>query len=73
MRYPISDHARELAITDFRFTARAYAVLTDQRGRSYLAYAPVWPAPKPAAPTSQPSALKTRPATVVLVVVRTDR
>jgi hypothetical protein len=47
MRYPISDNARELAITDFRFTARAYAVLTDRAGRSYLVYAPVRPKPKP--------------------------
>jgi hypothetical protein len=50
MRYPISDHARELAITDFRFAARADAVLTDRAGRSYLVYAPVWPTPKPRPP-----------------------
>jgi hypothetical protein len=47
MRYPISDNARELAITDFRFSAQTYALLTDRSGRSYLVYAPVWAAPKP--------------------------
>jgi hypothetical protein len=50
MRYPISDNARELAITDFRFAARADAVLTDRTGRRYLVYAPVRPAPKPHPP-----------------------
>jgi len=54
MRYPISDHTRELAITDFRFTARAHAVLTDRSGRTYLAYAPVWTAPVAAAPERAP-------------------
>jgi hypothetical protein len=54
MRYPISDNARELAITDFRFTARGYAVLTGRAGRSYLVYAPVWPTPKPQPPAPAP-------------------
>jgi hypothetical protein len=50
MRYPISDTARELAITDFRFATRPDGVLTDRSGRSYLLYAPARPASDPPAP-----------------------
>jgi hypothetical protein len=36
---------RDLAITDFRFAARADGLLTDRRGRSYLTFAPIPRAP----------------------------
>jgi hypothetical protein len=36
---------RDVAITDFRFVARAEGLLTDRRGRSYLVFAPIAAAP----------------------------
>lgn len=50
MRYPISEGARELSITDFRFAGRADGVLTDRSGRNYLLYAPAPPPPNPPLP-----------------------
>ena len=50
MRYPISNGARELAITDFRFATRPAGVLTDRSGRIYLLHAPVRRATNPPAP-----------------------